>query len=174
MENYMKLELAALGENEGFARNAVAAFALCLNPSLSELSDIKIPKLIIQPLIENSFYHGMRLCDIPLTVKLTIRRTDKILTIRIEDNIPDIDTDRINDHLMNKITISSSGGGFGIRNVHERIQLTYNTEYGLCYNHSESGGVAAIIHLPIDMPAASDIYLTHTKKYYEQLRGDSK
>ena len=41
MENYMKLELAALGENEGFARNAVAAFALCLNPSLSELSDIK-------------------------------------------------------------------------------------------------------------------------------------
>ena len=41
MENYMKLTLAALGENEGFARNAVAAFALCLNPSLSELSDIK-------------------------------------------------------------------------------------------------------------------------------------
>ena len=41
MENYMKLELAAVGENEGFARNAVAAFALCLNPSISELSDIK-------------------------------------------------------------------------------------------------------------------------------------
>ena len=41
MENYMKLELAAFSENEGFARNAVAAFALCLNPSLSELSDIK-------------------------------------------------------------------------------------------------------------------------------------
>ncbi len=41
MENYMKLEIAAVGENEGFARSAVAAFALCLNPSLSELSDIK-------------------------------------------------------------------------------------------------------------------------------------
>ena len=37
----MKLELAALGENESFARSAVAAFALCLNPSLTELSDIK-------------------------------------------------------------------------------------------------------------------------------------
>jgi hypothetical protein len=33
MENYMKLEIAALGENESFARNSVAAFALCLNPS---------------------------------------------------------------------------------------------------------------------------------------------
>ena len=41
MSNYMKLEIAAKGENEGFARSAVAAFALCLNPSLSELSDIK-------------------------------------------------------------------------------------------------------------------------------------
>lgn len=41
MENYMKLEIAALSENESFARSAVAAFALTLNPSISELSDIK-------------------------------------------------------------------------------------------------------------------------------------
>ena len=41
MENYMKLEIAAIGENEGFARSAVAAFALTLNPTLTELSDIK-------------------------------------------------------------------------------------------------------------------------------------
>lgn len=41
MENYMKLELSAISENESFARNAVAAFALSLNPSLSEVSDIK-------------------------------------------------------------------------------------------------------------------------------------
>ena len=41
MGNYMKLEIAALSENESFARSAVAAFALALNPSFSELSDIK-------------------------------------------------------------------------------------------------------------------------------------
>ncbi|MBQ7369549.1 MAG: anti-sigma F factor [Clostridia bacterium] len=41
MKNYMKLEIAAISENESFARSAVAAFALNLNPSLSELSDIK-------------------------------------------------------------------------------------------------------------------------------------
>ena len=39
MDNYMKLELKAIGENESFARNAVAAFALILNPTVSELSD---------------------------------------------------------------------------------------------------------------------------------------
>ena len=41
MNNCMKLEISALGENESFARSAVAAFALSLNPSVSELSDIK-------------------------------------------------------------------------------------------------------------------------------------
>ncbi len=37
----MKLEIAAVGVNEGFARSAVAAFALPLSPSLEDLSDIK-------------------------------------------------------------------------------------------------------------------------------------
>ncbi len=41
MKNYMKLEILAISENESFARGAVGAFALTLNPSLSELSDIK-------------------------------------------------------------------------------------------------------------------------------------
>ncbi len=41
MKNYMKLEIAAKSVNESFARSAVAAFALSLNPSLSDLSDIK-------------------------------------------------------------------------------------------------------------------------------------
>ena len=41
MTNYMKLEIAAISENESFARSAVAAFALALNPTLGELSDIK-------------------------------------------------------------------------------------------------------------------------------------
>ena len=41
MENYMKMEIAAVGENESFARSVVAAFALPLNPTITELSDIK-------------------------------------------------------------------------------------------------------------------------------------
>ena len=39
--NYMQLTFSARSENEEFARNAVASFALPLNPTLSELSDVK-------------------------------------------------------------------------------------------------------------------------------------
>ena len=57
MKNYMKLEIAAIGENEGFARSAVAAFALCLNPSLSELSDIKTA---VSEAVTNSVVHAYK------------------------------------------------------------------------------------------------------------------
>ena len=55
MENYMKLEIKAIGENESFARSAVAAFALSLTPSLAELSDIKTA---VSEAVTNSIVHA--------------------------------------------------------------------------------------------------------------------
>ena len=55
MGNYMKLEIAAQSVNEGFARSAVAAFALSLNPSLSELLDIKTA---VSEAVTNAIIHG--------------------------------------------------------------------------------------------------------------------
>ena len=55
MENYMKLEIAAESINEGFARSAVAAFALSLNPSLSDLSDIKTA---VSEAVTNAIVHA--------------------------------------------------------------------------------------------------------------------
>ena len=57
MVNTMKLEIMALGENEAFARSAVAAFALCLNPSFSELSDIKTA---VSEAVTNSIVHAYK------------------------------------------------------------------------------------------------------------------
>ncbi|MBO5277469.1 MAG: anti-sigma F factor [Clostridia bacterium] len=55
MKNYMKLEIAAKSINEGFARSAVAAFALSLNPSLSDLSDIKTS---VSEAVTNAIVHA--------------------------------------------------------------------------------------------------------------------
>ena len=57
MTNYMKLEIAAHSVNEAFARSAVAAFALPLGPSLSELSDIKTA---VSEAVTNSIVHAYR------------------------------------------------------------------------------------------------------------------
>ena len=57
MVNTMKLEIKALGVNEGFARSAVAAFALCLNPTFVELSDIKTA---VSEAVTNSIVHAYK------------------------------------------------------------------------------------------------------------------
>ena len=60
MNNYLKMELAAVGENESFARSAVAAFALPLNPTMTELSDIKtaVSEAVTNCIVHA--YHGVR------------------------------------------------------------------------------------------------------------------
>ena len=60
MKNYMKLELSAIGCNEGFARSAVAAFALSLNPSLGELSDVKT---VVSEAVTNCIVHAYKNTD---------------------------------------------------------------------------------------------------------------
>mgnify|MGYP003397107796 FL=1 len=55
MNNEMKMEFDAISENEGFARMAVAAFVMGLNPTLEELSDIKTA---VSEAVTNAIIHG--------------------------------------------------------------------------------------------------------------------
>jgi stage II sporulation protein AB (anti-sigma F factor) len=55
--NQMQLKFLSHSQNEEFARNAVAAFALPLNPTLSELSDVKTA---VSEAVTNCIVHGYR------------------------------------------------------------------------------------------------------------------
>ncbi len=55
MNNEMTMEFDAISENESFARMAVAAFAMSLNPTLEELSDIKTA---VSEAVTNAIIHG--------------------------------------------------------------------------------------------------------------------
>ena len=55
--NEMHLKILSRSENEVFARNAVAAFVLPLNPSLSEMSDVKTA---VSEAVTNCIEHGYR------------------------------------------------------------------------------------------------------------------
>lgn len=93
MGNYMKLELAALSENEGFARSAVAAFALSLNPSLTELSDIKTA---VSEAVTNCVVHAYKGAQNKILIECQTERYDDggVLHITITDfgcGIEDVD-----------------------------------------------------------------------------------
>lgn len=75
MNNYMKLDISAIGENESFARSVVAGFCLPLNPTLTELSDIKTA---VSEAVTNSIVHAYqkRGENKTITIECTAKKTE--------------------------------------------------------------------------------------------------
>ncbi len=88
MMNEMILKFPARSENEIFARNAVAAFSLPLEPTLAELSDVKTA---VSEAVTNCIVHGYREKEGWVTIRCRVE--EDTLTVEIADEgsgIPDI------------------------------------------------------------------------------------
>ncbi|MBC8018882.1 MAG: sensor histidine kinase [Verrucomicrobia bacterium] len=114
--------------------------------------ELLIPKVVLQPLIENAIVHGIRRMHEDGQLIISIRREDDEVYVIVEDNgFKTITAETIREIVDGRKT----DVGFGIRNVHKRIQLHFSENYGLSYEEREGGGIRAIIHLPAMLPGAS-------------------
>ncbi|WP_216639619.1 sensor histidine kinase [Virgibacillus phasianinus] len=114
------------------------------------VKEYKVLKLILQPLVENAIYHGIR--NKRGKGKITILVTQKADMLILEVNDTGIGIqkdvlDRLNDTLKNKTDEQKKG--FGLYNVSERIKLTYGSEYGLEVFSEYNEGTTVIAKLPI-------------------------
>ncbi|NBD23811.1 sensor histidine kinase [Paenibacillus glycinis] len=113
-----------------------------------ELRDNLIPKITLQPLIENAIIHGVRHMgeDGEIMISASLLDGDKVM-IRVEDNgYKKVDFDAIH-RLLNEEKGNPSIG-YGIRNLHQRIRLHFGKSYGIHYEKREGHGTSAIIVLP--------------------------
>ncbi len=107
-----------------------------------------IPKISLQPLIENAILHGIRNMEEEGEIVIDIRRVDERVVIRIEDNgYKEVDIEALNQLL--KQDPAYPANSYGIRNVHQRIQLHFGSAYGLSYHRRDGGGTIAMIVLPL-------------------------
>nr|WP_240160001.1 sensor histidine kinase [Paenibacillus aceris] len=109
--------------------------------------DHQIVKLTLQPLVENAIYHGMKHIRNKghISIKGIIQDDDCV--IRIEDNGAGMSAEqlaKVNASLSDKHT-GEGGAGFGIYNVHKRLQLNYGTKYGLSYESNPGTGTVVIV-----------------------------
>lgn len=105
-----------------------------------------LPKVVIQPLVENSILHGVGKMDGEGEVAIDIRVSQGLLLIAVEDNgFRPVDLEKIKAILSGR---ADPDKGFGIRNVHKRIQLRFGDAYGLSFEAREEGGARALIRLP--------------------------
>ncbi|QJU15897.1 histidine kinase [Blautia pseudococcoides] len=111
-------------------------------------SDVMIPKLTLQPLVENSIYHGIKVKEGKtgsLFLKVRKRSSDVLITLAdTGTGMSQQQIDEMNQHLSEY----DDSFGYGVRNVNKRIELLYGEEYGLYYLRNESGGVTVEIRLP--------------------------
>lgn len=113
----------------------------------AELYEIQVPKIILQPLIENAILHGILEKESEagdITVRAEI--VDEDVYITVEDNGMGLTEEQIKKVMEGHS--SKRTGGFGVRNIMERIQLTYGNRYGLRYESVPGSGTKAILHIP--------------------------
>ena len=113
-------------------------------------------KLIIQPILENAIYHGMEYADGDGEIHIRAFREGENMVIEVEDNgpgMPEQVMERVMEQLLKPgISVSAArpgGSGIGLRNVHQRIQLTFGPAYGLTIRSEPDRGTVVRICLPV-------------------------
>lgn len=108
---------------------------------------VLIPKITLQPLIENAIIHGVKVMGEDGEIVITAELEGARVTVKVEDNgYKPADFAAI-DRLLYEET-ADHRLGYGIRNIHQRIQLHFGAAYGLSYSKREGDGTAAVLVLP--------------------------
>lgn len=111
-------------------------------------------KLIIQPVVENALYHGIREKGHG-TITVRGYRKEEFTYFTIEDNGSGMDVKRLHsvrnfldNPLYSDKDKSHKGQGFGLKNVQNRIKLFYGSQYGISIKSEKDKGSLVIITLP--------------------------
>lgn len=120
-----------------------------------DIKDLFIIKLVLQPLVENSIYHGIKvkkgIGHIRIYVKRCVNEAGiQTLHICVEDDGEGIEEERLK--VIQEGLASghiSQDSGYGIYNVNERIKLYYGDVYGLDMESEYRNGTRATIRIPV-------------------------
>ena len=116
--------------------------------------DCLIPKLVMQPFIENAFFHAFP-SGRTGTIQIIIGQKEGKLEIRIIDDGVGMEQRKAERALM-KETKKEHFSGIGIHNVQERLKLLYGEGYGIQIDSREREGTTVTIVLPIRRKGEED------------------
>ena len=113
-----------------------------------DIDECRVLKLVLQPLVENSIFHGIMMKKEERgVIRITGQRVDGGLLLTVEDDGVGMSNERLGQILANG-AVSNDRHGYGVRNIHERLQLTYGPEFGLSFQSTEGKGTRVRIRIP--------------------------
>lgn len=101
-----------------------------------DLLDKKIMRLIIQPIVENSIYHGIEPMSGDGLIEINGVQENNTISIVVRDNGIGFNTDEIETR------------GYALKNINKRIKLNYGNEYGLLIKSRKNEGTTVTIRIP--------------------------
>lgn len=143
-----------------------------------ELMDTLLPKMTLQPLIENAVIHGLSVKSGEGTITIMAKREGQTVCIQIHDDgagIPPrklqelqlslkraerLEWSQLKEEERQSLTVEpaiygeSQGSGAGFLNVHRRLVLEYGAGYGLRIESEENVGTTVTVMVPATMPRA--------------------
>lgn len=117
------------------------------DPKLYRLS---VPKLILQPIIENSIFHGFPSGgDEPMEISLYISEINRMLRIEVADNGCGIPYDVLAALRSGTYRNNQSMSGVGLNNIDQRLKLMYGPAYGLEIQSTQGMGTIVTVQIPL-------------------------
>ena len=118
---------------------------------------VPVPKFFLQPLVENSIFHGFSTNTPNGTISIYACISSGLLKLEIMDNGSGIPP-AILDHIMD-VSLHNTGQGLtkiGLKNIEDRIKMIYGPDYGLSITSTSGYGTQVTISLPVTVSAGGD------------------
>ena len=152
-ENYFAIQNYRFGER--------ISMQVDIEPGSEAARDVKIPKLTLQPIIENAIIHGLEHQVQPGKVSVHIGIVEQRLLIEITDDgvgMSEATLDEINRRLLHPETVRPGEekprtGGIALINVDNRIKLIFGEQYGLKVSSIKGYGTRVEVSLPVKLPS---------------------
>lgn len=117
----------------------------------SSLYDCRVMKFILQPVVENAVFHGIKCLPEGErgSISISVKCEEKVMSIYVSDNGPGMDDDML-ENLWERINQDDilDGRHIGLCNVNNRLKLFYGEEYGIKEINSDLCGTTVHIALP--------------------------
>jgi two-component system sensor histidine kinase YesM len=115
------------------------------------LYDCHILKLLIQPLVENAVYHGIKNKRGGGLVRVSIQMEDSVMRVQVQDNGAGMSAERLA-QVRQSLVLSeplSSDSGYGLSSVDKRIKLYYGQTEGVQIDSAPGEGTTARFFVPV-------------------------
>lgn len=112
-----------------------------------QLKSFILPKLTLQPLVENALYHGIKISRHKGLIQVNGKTQGDRIILEVIDDGSGMSKERLNSV---RVSLSDEKSeGFGLRTVHQRIQILFGKEYGLKIESTLGVGTKVTVAIPM-------------------------